>query len=268
MIMASVISKRTVLVLVIGLLAIAAIVLGIAFDIGGENGTLAISDFGELIVVGASAVIVLWVAMSFGPTERVRVQWLAIGLGVLMFAIGDAVWSYIEVIRGAEPAYPGTPDIFYLLIYPFLAYGLIRAGLAYKGLVDLRKAIYISVAAVVALGIVLWFSLIKPHILGAGLSGAEAALSTAYPAADLLLAFGPALFVLLVVFGLGRGRFAWPWWAVAAGVALVALSDSGFSYLQAYNLYGSGSFIDYGWSLGFLLIAVGASIFYDLAHPA
>lgn len=266
--MSSVISKRTWAIFAIGIVAIAAIIIGIAANLGGDTGTLAISDFGELIVVGASAAVVLWVASTFGRSEPVRLQWMAIGLGVLMFAIGDGIWTYLEVIRGVEPPYPGAPDIFYLLIYPFLAFGLLRAGLAYKGLVDLRPAIYVSVAVVVALAAVLYFSLLKPHVLDAELSAAETAISIAYPVGDLLFALGPALFTLVVVFGLGRGRFAWPWWAVTAGVALVALSDSAFSYLQAYDLYGSGSFIDYGWSLGFLLVAVGASILYDLAHPA
>lgn len=266
--MSAVISKRTWSVFGLGIVAIVTIALAIATGVGGEDAAVAIADWGLLAVEAASAAVVLWVAFSFAPTERVRVQWIAIGLGVLMFAIGDAVWTYLEIIKGVEPPYPGAPDIFYLLIYPFIAFGLLRAGLAYKGLVDLRPAIYVSVAIVVVLAVVLYFSLLKPYVLGAGAPAAETALSAAYPIADLLLAFGPAVFTLVVVFGLGRGRFAWPWWAVAVGAALVALSDSGYAYLTSYDLYGSGSFIDYGWSLGFLLMAVGASIFYDLAHPA
>ena len=59
--MTAVVSKRTMAIAVIGLVAVAAIIVAIGAGIGGEKGVLAISDFGELLVVGASAAVVLWV---------------------------------------------------------------------------------------------------------------------------------------------------------------------------------------------------------------
>lgn len=265
--MNSVTTRRTLVIFVVGVLAVIAMAAAIALELGGEQGVLVVSDFGETLVVGFSAAVILWVALSFGRSEPVRIQWLAIGAGVLMFALGDAVWSYFEVIRGVEPNYPGLPDVFYLMVYPLVGYGLVRAGLAYRGLVDLRRAAVISVILAAVLAAAMWFLVIDPHVLGSDLPNAETAISIAYPVGDLVLTLGPAVFVLLVVFGLGRGRFAWPWWAVTAGLALVAMSNLAFSYLQSYDLYESPSFIDYGWSLGFLLVALGASIFYDLGHP-
>jgi hypothetical protein len=266
--MRSIVSNRTIAIFAIGVVVIAALAIAIGTGVGGDNISLILSDFGLTAVEFASAAVILWVAFSFAPAEKVRVQWIAIGLGVLLYAVGDAVWAYIEVIKGAEVPYPGAPDIFYLLIYPFLAFGLLRAGLAYRGFVNLGKPAWISAAVVVALAAVVYFSLLKPYVFGADLSSAEKAISAAYPISDLLFALGPALFTLIVVFGLGRGRFAWPWWAVAAGTVLVVLGDSGYAYLTSYGLYESGSVIDYGFVAGFLLMAVGASIFYDLSHSA
>lgn len=51
------------------------------------------------------------------------------------------------------------------------------------------------------------------------------------------------------------------------GVAFLAVADTGYSWLAAYDLYASGSLVDYGWSTGHLMLAAGASIVYDLAHP-
>lgn len=251
-----------------GIAAIVAIAATIASGIGGDSFSLAVSDLGELAIVLASACYVLWVAASFSPGEPVRRQWLLVGLGMLAFASGDAVWTYYEVLLRVDPPYPGAPDLFYLLEYPLLALALMQAGLAYRGLVPLRRA---SVGSAVAVGlalVALWFGLLQPHILfAADVALAERAISAFYPAADVLLYLGPALFVALVVQGLGRGRLSWPWWSVVFGVTLLALADTGYSWLSTYDLYRSGSLIDYGWSAGHLFLAVGASLVYDIAHP-
>lgn len=261
------VSRRTILLLALGLAAIAGLIFAISAGIGGETGTLAISDFGELALVGGSAFFVLWVARSFRPGEPVRRQWLAIGLGMLSFAVGDAIWTYMEVIQGIEPPYPGLPDLFYLLEYPLVAFGLMSAGLAYRGLISLKKPAIISVVFVAVLGVALWFGLLAPHIVFTDIPVGEKVLSALYPLADLVLYLGPALFVALVVRSLGGGRLAWPWWAVVVGVTLLAFADTGYSLLSATDAYASGNAVDYGWSAGHLMIAVGASLLYDLAHP-
>lgn len=251
-----------------GVLAVVAIATVIATGVGGEGAGVATSDIGEFAVVAASAAYVLWVALSFAPGEPVRRQWLLVGLGMAAFALGDAAWTYYEVIQGVEPPYPGAPDLLYLLEYPLLGFALISAGLAYRGLVPLKRAAVVSVSMVGVFLVALWFGLLSPHLLFApDISIAERVVSVFYPVADALLYVGPALFVALVVQGLGRGRLSWPWWSVATGVVLLAAADTGYSWLAAYDLYASGSIIDYGWSLGHLLLAVGASLVYDIAHP-
>lgn len=263
----SMVSGRTRLLFIVGLIFIVALAFAISSGIGGENVSVALSDGGEFAIVLFSALFVIWVARTFSPGESVRRQWMAIGIGMFSFAIGDAIWTYIEVVRGLEPPYPGLPDLFYLIEYPLIAFGLIRAGLAYRGLISLRRPAVMSAALTVALGGVLWFGLLQPHILFADIPAGEKLLSALYPVADLVLYIGPALFVAVVVSTLGGGRLAWPWWAVVIGVSALALADAGYSWLSAYDLYQSGSFIDYGWSTGHLMLAVGASVLYDLAHP-
>lgn len=264
--MGSIVSTRTMLLLAGGLAVIVGLAIAISSGAGGEAIGVLLSDAGEFVVVVASALYVIWVALSFSPGEAVRKQWLAIGIGMLSFAIGDAIWTYIEVVQGLEPPYPGLPDLFYLVEYPLIAYGLIRAGLAYRGLVPLRRPIVLSGALVALLAGVLWFGLLQPHVVFADIPTGEKVLSVLYPAADLALYIGPALFVAIVVSSLGGGRLAWPWWAVVVGVSCLALADAGYSWLSSYDLYESGSFIDYGWSAGHLMLAVGASVLFDLAH--
>jgi hypothetical protein len=263
----SVLSRRTTAVAVLGTAAVAVVFLLVQLGVGGEAGTLWASDLGEALIVGASAAVVLWVALSLSPGEPLRRQWLPIGLGMLSFAIGDLVWTYLEAFRGLEVPFPGPPDVFYMLEYPLLAVGLMSAGLAYRGLVDLRRPALLSAAAGSVAVVLLVVGFLGPFVFASDASVAEKAVSAFYPLADIAFGIGPAIFLVLVVAQLGGGRLGWPWWAVGAGVLFIAVSDCAYALLSAADLYGSGSLIDYGWSVGHLLIAVGASIAWDVAHP-
>jgi hypothetical protein len=54
---------------------------------------------------------------------------------------------------------------------------------------------------------------------------------------------------------------------VVAGVALLAVTDAAFSWMDWLGRYDSGSIIDVGWMLGYLLIALGDSLTRDLTQP-
>lgn len=45
---------------------------------------------------------------------------------------------------------------------------------------------------------------------------------------------------------------------VMIGVAAFAVADSSFAYLTEVNNYGTGTFLDTGWVLGYFLIGLGA----------
>lgn len=262
-----VISRSTWLVFALALVMTAVMWVVITFGIGGEQGTLIASDIGELLVVGLSAGAILWCATRLGATSAIGRPWLLIGIGALSYAIGDAIWAIIEVGQGLEVPYPGLPDLFYLVEYPLFAAGILLAGLAYRGLVPLRRPALIATATGVGLSAVIYFGLLQPYVLTVtDMSAGERALSILYPLGDVALMLAPAVFVIAVVAQLGGGRLAWPWWAVAIGTVAIAITDTAYAWLSAYDLYQSGSFIDYGWGVGHAFVMLGALIALDLAR--
>lgn len=264
--MSAVLSRRTYAVFALSIIAVALIATVVGLEIGGETVALWVSDLGGALVVLAGAIFILSVAFSFGRGEGLRVQWLFIGLGALSFAIGDLVWTYFEAFRGLDP-YPSLADVFYLLQYPLIAWGLIRAGIAYRGLVDIRKPFY-AAALIGLVGVAaLFFGLLNPVIFTWDDTLTVKALSSIYPVADVVVGLVPALFLVFVVVQLGGGRFGWPWIAVVVGVTLIAATDTAYSWLDAIELYESPNLIDYGWLLGYSALAVGASIALDIARP-
>lgn len=261
-------SSRTRLFSAFVLLGVAVVYALIVLGVGGESGVTATADIGEALIVTVAAAVVFRAALGFRQGEPLRRNWMLIGTGVALFAIGDVVWAYYEVVLGAEVPFPGLPDVFYVLEYPFAAAGMIGAALAFRKIMDVRREAW-AAAALAAVGVVaVWALLLRMIVSDSSVSAAERALSGWYPTADILLGFAPALFIILVVRRLGGGAIAWPWRAVAAGFAVIALTDTAFAYLDWNGLYASGNIIDIGWMLGYSLVGVGASIARDVHAPS
>lgn len=230
---------------------------------GNEAAATAVGDIGSALVIGTCAVTILIVAFRFHPGDAVRLQWFLIGFSILVYALGEASWAYVEVVQHSD-AFPSFADAFYVLTYPLLAAGIVLAALGYRKLVDERMPLLLTTAACAALLAVLYALLLRDTVADPSLAMLAKTLSVGYPVGDVLLELGPALFIALVAWRLGRGSFGWPWWPLALGVAIIALSDSGFALLDAKGLYAAGNPIDAGWMIGNVFIATGALVARDV----
>jgi len=261
-------SMRTMSIGLIGVGAVAILRTMIMVEAGGERGAIVISDLGELAVVAAAALIVLMVVRVFGKGENLRKQWTLIGIGMLSFALGDAVWAWLEVFQQVEVPYPGLPDLFYLGEYVFVGWALIIAAVSYSRLLEIRAAAGFAVTAGVVMLVMLYAGLFQPYILSdSSLSTGELVMSIFYPTADVVLLIVPSIFLVLVVARLGGGRLGWPWWFVAVGAVVLAVSDSAYSFMSAADTYTAGAAVDYGWMLAHVAFAVGASLAVDVSRP-
>ena len=57
------------------------------------------------------AVVILFVAVKIGVGQSIGRQWLLLGLGVAMFAVGDILWTSFELFLEIDP-YPSIADVF------------------------------------------------------------------------------------------------------------------------------------------------------------
>lgn len=259
------VSRYTIVLTSIGL----ALTLGIYGAVrvllsqGNDAAATAVSDIGGALVILTAGVVVLLTALRFQKGDAVRRHWMMIAVGTLVYALGDMTWTYFEVFRGTDP-FPSLADAFYILSYVFLGIGIMGAALGYRQLVDLRKSAIVSAVVSVGLLGVLWWQLLGATFADPELDALSKGISIFYPVADVLFEFGPALLIVLIAWHLGRGRFGWPWWPLALGVALIAISDAGFALLDSKGLYEAGNIIDIGWMLGNVLIATGALVARDV----
>lgn len=214
------------------------------------------------------AAVVLWSAIRIGIKERVGVQWLLIGLGVAMYAIGDLVWMRLELFLEVDP-YPSLADVFYTLEYAFFLTALVLAIRSYRGLTRIRVPVMIgAVAGVVGLAII-YSTVLEPYIFPAGVEELGVwglVVSTLYPLGDVFFMLAPAVALALVIGQLGAGRLARPWWIVVVGAFVFAIADTVYSYAD-WSGAGTTTLTDMGWMTANLLFALAALLARDIFRP-
>jgi two-component system, cell cycle response regulator len=200
----------------------------------------------DAVVVGAA----LLVLARAWRRPRERGAWLALGAGMLFWALGQTYYSVFLYYASPAP-FPSPADLLFLAFYPAIYVGLallLRARIAQLeplGWVDgLIGAL--AVAAVAA-------ALIFPPVLEAlGGSGLGVAVSLAYPCADLVL------------LGLLCGALTAKRWSAQPALTLIAVAILLFAVSDVVYLSVGGqstealNLASVGWPLAFLLLAGAA----------
>src|ERR671913_89320 len=177
-----------------------------------------------------------------------------LGLGILSWVLGQAIFTYYEWVLGQPPPLPSIADVGYLSVYPFLPVGILllparpipvtsRARIALDGLMIMTAALTFS-----------WFFVLGPVIQQGGGTVPAKAVSAAYPLADIVL------IACLLILAMRPGEHALRVAAslLALGLLFVVVLDSIYGYQTLNDLYVTGTILDVGWPLAYMLIGLGA----------
>ncbi|HEU5061992.1 MAG TPA: HD domain-containing phosphohydrolase [Solirubrobacterales bacterium] len=228
-----------------GLLALYAAVT--LWALGGESLQDAVGRWVYDAVLLGTALIVLWRASAL---ETERRAWLALGAGMLLWALGQTYYSVVLYYASPAP-FPSPADALFLAFYPvsFLALVLLlRARVA-----QLEPLAWVDglIGALAVAGVAA--ALIFPPVLEAlGGQAFGVAVSLAYPCADLVL-----LGLLSGALAASKWRAEGTWLLIALALLLFGLCDVvylsvGGQSTTALNL------ASVGWPLAFLLLAVAS----------
>jgi len=214
---------------------------------GGDRLTRAVDDLGQLLAAAVGSGLCLWAARVAGGDRRRG--WLLLGLAALSWALGELVWSYLEVLRGQLSPFPSPADAGFLLAVPLTVGGVLQFFRG-NGLASARVGLDGAIVAA-ALFFISWVLVLEPTIGAGGVGGFNLYLGLAYPIGDIIT-------LVIVIAAVARSRaFESPLAYVAAGVVAIAISDSFFLYLTTHGAYSTNP-ADTGWFAGFLLIGFGA----------
>jgi two-component system cell cycle response regulator len=184
----------------------------------------------------------------FGDGERGA--WLALGIAVLSWSIGDLYW--ILFLRDATAPFPSVSDAFYLGFFPpaYISFVLLlRARIG-----EVPRSLWldglVGGLTVAAIGAAVVFQAVLDSTEGSAIA---VATNLAYPLGDLLL-----LALVVGFLGLTGWRVERTWLVIGAGLAFFAVADSVYLYQAAVGSYEEGTLLDAGWVVAIVLLALGA----------
>ncbi|HWI66536.1 MAG TPA: diguanylate cyclase, partial [Symbiobacteriaceae bacterium] len=228
------------------------------FGWGGEAYRVVISDAAFLPVSLAAGAVALRAAGRPGLEPGARRGWRLIGLAFLTYWVGDLLWYYYEAILGVDP-FPSVADLFYLVQYPLLLWGVLSLPVEKAGRSDWAK-FWLDAATVLISGwVVTWFLVLGPTA-EAGFGSLDRLLSVAYPVGDLLVFFG---IVVIIYRRRDRSSFA-ARGLLALSLVLLFLGDLAYGRLSLADRYQAGGWPDSLWILGqYLTVVAGQYRFYQ-----
>jgi diguanylate cyclase (GGDEF)-like protein len=233
--------------------AAVTLVLGFALFLrvrpGGDSVIEAVDDIGECIAAAVAAACCAWRASR--STGRYRLSWLLLTGATGGWALGEAMWSYYEVLSNRATPFPSLADVGFLA-FPALALPalLVRPSAAFSGSGRPRLVLDGTMVAA-SLFNVSWATSLGAVYRAGGDSTAGTIVGLAYPASDLVIL---TVAILVLVQAQVRSGLV----AFSAGLLAMAVADSAFSYLTAAGKYHTGSYIDIAWVAAFVLIGLSA----------
>jgi diguanylate cyclase (GGDEF)-like protein len=181
-------------------------------------------------------------ALAFGARRfrpaKAGAWWLLVA-GQLASTSADVTFYVAHLLVG-DLAYPNFADALYLAAYPLTATGLlllVRARTPGWDLPSVIDAVIIAISA----GLLSWIFLISPATQDSTQGVLATAVSTAYPAMDVLLL---AVAVRLM---LGAGVRTAAFRLLAGYLVLLLGADTVYSVQAALGTYQAGNFLDGVW---------------------
>ncbi len=180
-------------------------------------------------------------------------RWMPVllGLGVLSFAVGQAIWTYYQEVAH-QPPFPSWADAGYLAAYPCLCGGLLL--LPRRPLPSAARLRVLLDGVMLMTGVVAfsWYFVLGPTVLQGSEPLVDKLVGAAYPFGDLVL-----ICSLLLLWGRSQEREMRPVVALfSAGLGCILVIDTAFAYGNLHGTYATGGLVDVGWPLGYMLLAL------------
>ncbi len=192
-----------------------------------------------------------------------------IGLGVFLWGLGETIWSYYNFVLNVPAPYPSLADIGFapsIFFYGLGAMYLSKATGAKYGLRN-KLARFLVFVAPVIIFFVAYYLLIHVArdgvLVGEGEAGFKLLLDVVYPLGDFI-----GLTISVIVSGLSfkylGGMFRLDVYAILAGLFVMFVADTVFSYTTTVGTYYNADFGDLLLASGMFLLTFGVLGFYDI----
>ena len=198
-------------------------------------------------IVSALAIV----ALAVGARRRSpagRRPWFWVGLALACWVLGDFVWDGYAFL-GVDRPDVSAADLFYLLGYPLLAYGLFQMARARAGR-SVRDGFLDGSIFAVAAAVAVWQVLVVPAASSTQ-SMLTAVVWSSYPLGDVLLLAALGWLVL------APGRRTLPTFLFVGALVATFVLDVLYSYLPVVSSFDVGR-LDFLYPVTYLMLAAAA----------
>ncbi|MDH7596723.1 MAG: HAMP domain-containing sensor histidine kinase [Methanothrix sp.] len=181
--------------------------------------------------------------------ERMYIAWAFFAVAQMLYALGDVLWSILEVGLGETP-FPSVADGPYLAYYFFFLVGILLLPATYQSAFERLKSILDTGIVTIFAIIVFWSFLIAPTIATLEESDPLAnAIAVAYPVADLVLTFS----IIALIFRRIEHIAQRPIMLLAASAVFMIVADSMFMVEALRETYVPATLKDSFWLISYIL---------------
>jgi len=190
------------------------------------------------------------VMKNYGLKSILGYSMFAFFLGLLFWFLGEVVWTIYVLVYGIEVPFPSVADIFYVLGYLPLYFGLISYLNVFKDAFN-RKVVSISIIAGLIV-IIVTSLLIIPEALISSNNLIEAILAILYPIFDSALII-LAMMGAVIFFG---GRIWISWILISISFILLGIVEISYYYLELLGLIWEGHPLELIWLWVYIHLAI------------
>ena len=187
--------------------------------------------------------------------RRVQTFWLIMGVALFFYAMGDVMWSIIELVLHQQ-LFPSIVIIFYFLFYFLFVLGIIY--LPAKPISRGKKIkIILDTSIIVVTGSLIFGIFLLPRL---GSIYNLNIMGMAYSLGDFVL----FLALLRILFNDFKGFYRTPLLFLGMGILAQIITDNIYSYQVIQGIYIPGGLLNTGWLLAVLFIYLAAVFEIDL----
>ena len=230
--------------------AIGAPVLYLALIVGGVDRDVLGAVGNALLIAVAATAAVVCLSQTKG-SSRPRF-WYLFATYCGLWTLGQIAWTYSQHVLGRPMPFPSLADAGYLGGAAFGVVAAMSLPVRDDTITKFRAALDGMLVALSLLYVAWAFTL--GRLIEAETSALSVALGFAYPILDALV----LTIVVTLIARIGVPLLL-PTYLLVVGLACIGVADAAFAYRAVVGgTYATGTVIDIGWIVGFLLIAAGA----------
>jgi hypothetical protein len=216
-----------------------------------EAAHTAFFDCATIVPVALISVLGVLYARRKPRTSAGYFGWILLSFSGFCYGIGQCIWTYYEVVLKLNAPFPSLADAGYLAAELFFTIGVFVL-FSSRPVVGRVRLLMDSAITMTSVGALSWYLIMGKLWNQSSTSLLGKLIGVAYPFMDAIALYGV---VVLYCSTPRKSTMQRSIALVALGITTIVLADSCYLYQSLDGSYQTGTWLEVGWTFGWLLCA-------------